>query len=70
MDELSITATMENMGIYEFETDTGDIAVLRGRIWVDNKNRFDPGDIIRTSGVIYVQGQYVYTRNSLYKVEW
>ena len=45
-------------------------ARVTGRIYNDIHERFRDGTQIGTSRVVLVVGDVVYTRNSVYKVEW
>lgn len=41
-----------------------------GNLYQDSKNRWYDGVEIRTSQVVREEGNLIYTRNSVYMVEW
>ena len=65
MSEPEITATLKNALIYRI----GKHSVLTGDIYGDVHKRWPDGSHIRTSLVDRVEGDLVYTRNSVYKID-
>ena len=65
MSEPEITATLKNALIYRI----GKHLVFTGDIYGDVHKRWPDGSHIRTSLVDRVEGDLVYTRNSVYKID-
>lgn len=65
MSEPEITATLKNARIHRI----GKHSVFTGYIYGDVHNRWPDGSHIRTSMVDRVEGDLVYTRNSIYKID-
>ncbi len=65
MSEPEITATLKNALIYRI----GKHSVFTGDIYGDVHKRWPDGSHIRTSLVDRVEGDLVYTRNSIYKID-
>lgn len=65
MSEPEITATLKNALIYRI----GKHSVFTGDIYDDVHKRWPDGSHIRTSLVDRVEGDLVYTRNSVYKID-
>lgn len=52
---------------HEFQQ-SGEIQVLKGFIYNDARERFNDGEYIRTSAVERIEGDLVFTRNSIYRI--
>lgn len=63
---MKVTATLKGAYIRDF----GPWARLVGYVFGDTMDRFLDGELIGTSKIVYMCGNYAITRNSVYKVEW
>lgn len=61
-----ITATLKNATRHTW----GSHVVITGNIFGDTRKRFDDGSVVTTSSVQEEKGDLIFTRNSIYKVEW
>lgn len=43
---------------------------VTGDVFGDTKGRFQSGDRIRTSPIVLIENNIVYTENSIYEVTW
>lgn len=65
MSEPEITATLKNACIHRL----GEKSYFTGHIYGDIRRRWADGFYIHTSMVDRVEGDLVYTRNSIYKID-
>lgn len=67
MDHVKVTATLRDWRKHIVERDGS--YVYWGHIYDDTLNRFPNGHFIHTSRVLRVEGDYVYTDSSIYRLE-
>lgn len=63
-NQVQITAEIRR---HEFQQ-MGDVQVLKGFVYGDANGRFRDGEYIRTSIVDRIEGDLVFTANSIYRV--
>lgn len=63
----SLATPDADLHLWTFD-DWGGVRVVRGTVFGDKKNRFDDGDDITTSAVVKVAGDFLHTKNSIYRL--
>lgn len=65
-----VNGTIKNATRFPWGPVDNPTVMVNGRIYGDTKGRFPDGKLVTTSGIVKEEGDLIYTKNSVYRVEW